>query len=117
MTTLHETAYPQLKIDPAPRELTELYSPTLDEMVFVSSISKRPLPRIALLIHLKIFQRLGYFVRLGDVPTIIREHIVQQTGVGVQPEQYGVAPIALRKSRRMRSFFLFKIEIISVNDK
>ena len=81
MTTLHETAYPQLKIDPTPRELTELYSPTLDEMVFVSSISKRPLPRIALLIHLKIFQRLGYFVRLGDVPAIIREHIVQQTDV------------------------------------
>lgn len=31
MTTLHETAYPCLKPDPTPRELTELYTPTEEE--------------------------------------------------------------------------------------
>lgn len=85
MTTLHETAYRQLKTDPTAKELLELYTPTLDEMVFVSNISKRPIPRISLLIHLKIFQRLGYFIRLGEVPAIIREHIVSQTDVVKAP--------------------------------
>ena len=59
MTTLHETAYPSLKPDPTPRELAELYTPTEDEQLLAAGISKRALPRMAALIHLKVFQRLG----------------------------------------------------------
>ena len=60
MTTLHETAYPSLKPDPTPRELAELYTPTKDEQLLAAGIGKRALPRMAALIHLKVFQRLGY---------------------------------------------------------
>ena len=38
MTTLHETAYPQLNVEPAARELAEIYTPTPDELDFVASI-------------------------------------------------------------------------------
>jgi hypothetical protein len=38
-------------------------------------IAERPLARTATLIHLKLFQRMGYFVRLVDVPKAIRERI------------------------------------------
>ena len=81
MTTLHETAYPSLKPDPTPRELAELYTPTEDEQRLAASIGKRALPRMAALIHLKVFQRLGYFISLAEVPPVIREHIAQQVGV------------------------------------
>ncbi|MBI2747416.1 MAG: Tn3 family transposase [Burkholderiales bacterium] len=85
MTTLHETAYRSLKPDPTARELAELYTPTEDELVLVAGIGKRPLPRMAALIHLKVFQRLGYFIPLADVPPAIREHIAQQAGVAKVP--------------------------------
>ncbi|WP_293602771.1 MULTISPECIES: DUF4158 domain-containing protein [unclassified Polaromonas] len=85
MTTLHETAYPSLKPDPTARELAELYTPTEGERVLVAGIGKRPLPRMAALIHLKVFQRLGYFIPLSEVPLAIREHIAQQAGVAKVP--------------------------------
>ena len=77
MTTLHETAYPHLKPDLTERELAELYTPTEAERVLVAGVGKRPLPRVAALIHLKVFQRLGYFLALADVPQVIREHVAQ----------------------------------------
>ena len=85
MSTLHETAYPRLKPDPTPRELAEVYTPTEDELALVAGIGKRPLPRMAALMHLKVFQRLGYFIRLADVPQTIREHIAQHAGIAKAP--------------------------------
>lgn len=85
MTTLHETAYPRLKPDPSPKELAEVYTPTREELAFVAAIVKRPAPRVAVLMHLKLFQRLGYFIRLVDVPEAIREHIVVHAGVVRSP--------------------------------
>ena len=81
MTTLDETAYPSLRPDPTPRELAELYTPTEDEKRLAAGIGKRALLRMAALIHLKVFQRLGYFIPLAEVPPLIREHIALQAGV------------------------------------
>jgi hypothetical protein len=81
MTTLHEMAYPSLRPDPTPRELAELYTPTEDEQRLAADIGKRALLRMAALIHLKVFQRLGYFIPLAEVPPAIREHIAQQAGL------------------------------------
>lgn len=85
MTTLHETAYPHLKPDPTDRELAELYTPTEEERELVTALGKRPLPRVAALIHLKVFQRLGYFLPLADAPQLIREHIAQNANVARAP--------------------------------
>lgn len=81
MTTLHETAYPSLRPDPTPRELAELYTPSAEEQRLACDIGKRALLRMAALIHLKVFQRLGYFIPLTEVPQVIREHIALQAGV------------------------------------
>lgn len=85
MTSLHETAYPRLKPDPSPKELAEIYTPSGKELVFVSTLAKRPLARVAALMHLKLFQRLGYFIHLADVPETIRDHIVSRTGIARPP--------------------------------
>lgn len=81
MTSLHETAYPRLKTEPTPKELAELYTPTADELAFVAGQVRQSTARLAFLIHLKLFQRLGYFVRLTEVPASILQYIAQASGV------------------------------------
>ena len=85
MTTLHETAYPQLRADPTERELADLYTPTEEEKVLAADVGKRPLLRVAALIHLKVFQRLGYFLPLAEVPQAIREHVTKHAGIARTP--------------------------------
>lgn len=85
MTALHETAYPRLKPDPSPKELEEVYTPTQAELEFVATLGKRPLARVGLLLQLKLFQRLGYFSGVTDVPEIILDHIVAHAGVARRP--------------------------------
>lgn len=80
MTQLHETAYPRLKADPSAQDLDEIYTLTPDEIRFIDKTVKRPIARSAAFIYLKLFQRLGYFVHIRDVPAAIRQHIVVQTG-------------------------------------
>ncbi len=80
MTTLHETAYPRLKPDPTRKDLESFYTPKDEELAFVDATAVRPLSRLAVLIHLKLFQRLGYFVLLANVPEPIIRHIAQAAG-------------------------------------
>ena len=86
MTQLHETAYPRLKADPSPQELDDIYTLRPDEIAFIDQTVKRPVARTAAFLYLKLFQRMGYFVLLKDVPASIREHIVAQTGYARPPK-------------------------------
>ncbi len=84
MIPVHETAYPRLKSDPTLKDLADVYTLTADEITLVERIAKRPVVRTAALLYLKLFQRLGYFLPLKDVPVIIRDYIVAQNG-GIKP--------------------------------
>jgi len=81
MATVQETAYPRLKPDPTAKELEEIYTPTPAELSFVRDITTQPTTQLAVLIHLKLFQRLGYFTQLTEVPERIRQHIAQAAGL------------------------------------
>jgi len=81
MTTLHETAYPRLKPDPTAKELQDIYTPTEAELQCVRGITTGPTTRLALLLHLKLFQRLGYFTTLAEVPERIVQHVAQAIGM------------------------------------
>ncbi|MGH8420771.1 MAG: Tn3 family transposase [Pseudomonas fluorescens] len=81
MTTLHETAYPRLKPDPTAKELQDIYTPNEAELQCVRSITTGPATRLALLLHLKLFQRLGYFTTLTEVPERIVQHVAQAVGM------------------------------------
>ena len=85
MTQVHETAYPRLKADPSAQDLDEIYTLTPDEITFIDQTVKRPTARTVAFLYLKLFQRLGYFIRLKDVPSAIRQHIVAQTGFARPP--------------------------------
>lgn len=81
MATMHETAYPRLKPDPTAKELDDIYTPIGGELRLVRSMATQPTTQLAVLIHLKMFQRLGYFITLADVPERIRQHIAQAAGL------------------------------------
>src|SRR3546814_4287272 len=75
MSTIQDTAYPQLKKDLSARELAAIYTPTADECAFAMGVSARKPTQALLLIQLKIIQRLGYFELLSTLPRVIVDHV------------------------------------------
>ncbi len=80
MPVIADTAYPRLPTDPDAGEL-EAFTPEAAEIAFVRRKTRRPGPRLALLVLLKSFQRLGYFARLADVPAAVVAHIAVVAGL------------------------------------
>lgn len=75
MTAIERTAYPKFKLQPSTKELSELYSPTAQEVAFAQSQTKSKRGLLRLLVMLKSFQRLGYFPRPEAVPVAVVNHI------------------------------------------
>ncbi len=75
MPCVHETAYPRLKTSMTAKDLTKIYTPTLDEISLANSNARGQSAKRCFLILLKTFQRLGYFIQLRDVPIQIVNHI------------------------------------------
>jgi TnpA family transposase len=78
---IHDTAYPRLKSTLSAQELSDIYTPSAAEMALAKAVSKGTGPRICFLVLLKAFQRLGYFIRLEQVPQPIAEYISLLFGV------------------------------------
>jgi Domain of unknown function (DUF4158) len=77
MPSASDTAYPRLKTNPSAKELDEIYAPNIFELVFAAEHARKPALQVGLLLLLKTFQRLGYFVRYVDIPAAIISHIAE----------------------------------------
>ncbi len=75
ITVISRTAYPQFKRYPSNKELHELYTPTVEEIKFVTSRTKSQTGLLGLMVMLKSFQRLGYFIHPELVPQPIIIHL------------------------------------------
>jgi hypothetical protein len=75
MTLIDRTAYPRFKQYPSAKELTELYTPTLEELKCVKSRVRSHEGLLCFMVMLKSFQRLGYFPHPENVPITIIKHI------------------------------------------
>src|SRR6185437_3779782 len=75
MTSIDRTAYPGFSRAPQPKELIELYTPTPTDVAFVSTTARGPNQKLALMILLKVFQKLGYFPAPQLIPAAIISHI------------------------------------------
>lgn len=75
MANIHDTAYPRFKDNINEKDLINLYTPKPMEILFVNEVTRSHNNRLIFLIMLKIYQRLGYFVNLTDVPKVIITHI------------------------------------------
>lgn len=74
MPLVSDTAYPCLEANPSATEVAR-FTPTPAEIAFVRRQARQPGPRLALLILLKTFQRLGHFVPFERIPFPIVEHV------------------------------------------
>lgn len=75
MPSAKDTAYPTLKLNPSPKELTTLYTPNFEDLVLAQKVTQTPHTQLGFLILYKCFQRLGYAVNVADVPVSIAKHI------------------------------------------
>ncbi len=75
MPTIQETAYPRLKNHVSARDLAGIYTPNLDELSLAKQVTRGAVAQLGFLILLKVFQRLGYFVLISQVPVAVIEHI------------------------------------------
>jgi TnpA family transposase len=109
MPVIVETAYPRLSSTPTNAELETWFTPTPEDLAFADRHSRRslPAPRIALLVLLKTFQRLGYFPRLAEVPIPILLRVARSTARAEIPEglhAYDVPSHRKRLMARIRAF-------------
>jgi hypothetical protein len=87
MPSIHETAYPRLKASVTARDLVEIYTPMPEEIAFAASLTRSETARACVVLLLKTFQRLGYFVYAHDVPAVIVTHITAHLGVVLPPHE------------------------------
>src|SRR5208283_4229933 len=87
MSSVHETAYPRFKPELTQRELDDIYTPSKDELAFAQCNGRTIAARLSLLILLKTIQRLGYFVKLSEVPPLITSHIAKSLGLRIISKQ------------------------------
>jgi hypothetical protein len=75
MTAIERTAYRRFTRAPSIKELQTLYTPTPDDVAFVSTTARGAAQTFALMILLKVFQKLGYFPAPEAIPGAIISHI------------------------------------------
>jgi len=85
MTTVDRTAYPRFreKKPITKKELVELYTPSEKEITFVQKNANGLKNQFHLMLFLKSFQRLGYFVPIKIIPDQIINHIMKEMSVSI----------------------------------
>jgi TnpA family transposase len=101
LTSIDRTAYPRFKRVVSARELAEAFIPTVDEITWARGRTQSDQHFLTLVVRLKCYQRLGYFLNLAAVPAVVVEHVRTQLGLSED-----VAPVAEaeRTAKRHRRF-------------
>ena len=101
MLSPRDTAYPVLKPNPSDRNLNELFSPNLWELAFAEERTREPAPTVGLLLLLKTFQLLGYFIRLDAIPASVVRHISKVAGYDSVPTGLAAYDASNARNRHM----------------
>src|ERR1700687_1603542 len=75
MTAIERTAYPRFTRAPSVKELRTIFTPTPTDVAFVATHARGPAQKFALMILLKVYQRLQYFPDLHTIPGAVISHI------------------------------------------
>ncbi|MDO0826031.1 Tn3 family transposase [Desulfosporosinus nitroreducens] len=108
---MHETVYPRFKSSISEKELTEIYTPTQEEIKFSRKVTRGENANLCFLIMLKSFQRLGYFVPLANIPNAILQHISKATNIVMSMEvieNYNKSGTRLRHVQVIREYLNIK---------
>ena len=101
MPSASDTAYPRLKNNPSVKELQDLYTPNDAELLFAQGRTRRPEHQLGLLLLLKTFQRLGYFVATPAQARDLRHYSRRFGRCGVRTHR--VIASELKKLEKLRS--------------
>jgi hypothetical protein len=101
MLSPRDAAYPLLKPNPSQRDLNELFTPNLWELAFAEERTREPAPTVGLLLMVKTFQCLGYFVRLEAIPASIIRHISKAAGYKDTPAGLAAYDASTARNRHM----------------
>ena len=85
MPCISDTAYRRLKSNPSAKELNEAFTPTIFELVYAEERARESV-RVGLLLLLKTFQRVGYFMPVKEIPAPIIKHVATSAGCSEVPE-------------------------------
>ena len=96
MTSIERTAYPRFTRAPSVKELRDLYTPTAGDVAFVATKARGPAQKFALMILLKVYQRLDYFPDPHTIPGAVISHI--RAVMKLPPDQVpDIAPATLQR--------------------
>lgn len=101
LASIDRTAYPRFKRVVSGRELVEAFTPTLDEVTWARGKTQSDVHRLALVVRLKCYQRLGYFPKLDIVPSVVIDHVRAALEL---PEDVEAETDADRTAKRHREF-------------
>lgn len=76
MSSLNETAYPRFKLHLSEKDLNDVYTPSQKERFFARKKTQNNLNCLAFLVHLKVFQKMGFFLKIKKIPQKIINHIM-----------------------------------------
>lgn len=107
--TASRVIYPELPHPLTSGDLQQLFGPSFDERRWVATVARTPASQVALLVHLKIFQTIGRFMRSADVPPVAIEYVARRLGMA------SPAPLifADRTLYRHRPTILKRLEVVS----
>ncbi len=74
--------YPELPDPLTPGDLQQLFSPSFDERKWAQTVTRTPESQVALLVQLKLFQTIGRFLPVVDVPLVAIEYVARRMGMG-----------------------------------
>ncbi|NQY73654.1 MAG: DUF4158 domain-containing protein, partial [Candidatus Margulisbacteria bacterium] len=109
MTAIERTAYPRFKYKRSfsKKEIEKLYTPTDKEIEFVEQKAKGSKNQFHLMLFLKSFQVLGYFISIPKIPKSVRDHI--SIKLTANPDELNCSPRSkIRHYERVRAFLRVK---------
>lgn len=106
MTSIERTAYPRFKRYYTKCELKQIYTPTFEEKNFGLTHTSGETNYFNFIVLLKLFQRLGYFPELNDVPSQITEHLRKELSLEQKVKIGYETPRTLYRHRRLIRSYL-----------
>ena len=78
--TTARVIYPDLPIPLTPGDLQQLLSPSFDERKWSPTVTRTAESQVALLVQLKIFQTIGRFLPVANIPLVAIEYMARRMG-------------------------------------
>ena len=85
MSAIQDTAYPRFRSDIPQHELDAVYTPTPNEQRWARRCAKQLQQRFFLLVHLKAYQKQGFFCATVDLPPDLSGYIARCLGLQKRP--------------------------------